>query len=145
MKNYKFLEHTADIKFQAFGNSLEDSFLSCFEALKEIMIKNIKIKERKERKIKIKGRDLKNLLYNFLEEFLFLLDAKDFISLKVSKIKIKKINKNKFELSAEVQGDMASNYKISNSVKAITYSEMQLTNPSENGSKKFECQVVVDV
>lgn len=141
MEKYKFLSHTADIKFQAFGKSLEDCFLSGFEALKETMTKSIQIKERNKKKIKIKGMDLKNLLYNFLEEFLFLLDAKDFITSKVSKIKINQTSDKKFELIAEIYGDKASNYKISNSVKAITYSEMLLN--KENN--KFVCQVVMDV
>ena len=39
------------------------------------------------------GTDLTNLLYKFLEEFLYLLDAKQFLFSKIEKIKI---NKEKF-------------------------------------------------
>ena len=59
-------------------------------------------------------------MYNFLEEFLFLLDAEDFI---FSSVKVK-IDGGK--LKAEVFGDKASDYKFSNNVKAITYSEMNI-------------------
>lgn len=135
---YKFLSHTADIKFQAFGNSLNETFENSFYCLKEIIADKIKIKENKKIKIKIKGSDLKELLHNFLEEILFLLDAKDFIA---SGIKNIKVNEDKFELICEFIGDKASNYNISNDVKAITYNDMRIAR--EKG--KFLMQVVVDV
>jgi len=145
---YKFLSHTADIKFQAFGNSLEEAFENSFEALKQVIVDKTKIKNKKTITIKVKGNDLKELLYNFLEETLFLLDAKDFI---VGEIKNIKIDKDKFQLTGEVVGDMASDYKISNDVKAITYNDMEIVSPSKNGvsqtkyKNKFVIQVVLDV
>lgn len=138
MVKYKFLSHTADIKFQAFGNSLEEAFENSFEALKQVIVDKIKIKNKKIIKIKVHGNDLKELLYNFLEETLFLLDAKDFI---VGEIKNIKINMKKLELKADIIGDKASNYKISNDVKAITYNDMFI----ENKKNKFVIQVVLDV
>lgn len=135
---FKFLSHTADIKFSAVGNSLEKSFENCFYCLKEIIVDKTKIKNNEIKIIKIKARDLKELLHNFLEEFLFLLDAENFV---VSEIKDISINEKKFELKCRVIGDKASNYKFSNRVKAITYNDMKI----EKNKNKFICQVVVDV
>ncbi len=135
---YKFLEHTADIKFQAFGNSLEECFVNSFFALKEIMFEDLKIKIAIKRKIKIKGKDYESLLYNFLEEFLYLLDAKGFIC---SDIKSISINKDDFSLSAEVAVDKAENYRFSNNVKAITYNNMFI----KKENNKWISQVVLDV
>ncbi|RLG11686.1 archease, partial [Candidatus Pacearchaeota archaeon] len=45
-EKYKFLEHTADIKFQAFGDSIEEVFKNSALALKEIIVGKIKIKEK---------------------------------------------------------------------------------------------------
>ncbi len=118
---YKFLNHTADIKFQAFGKSLEECFENAGYALFEIMFEKIKIKPKIKREIKIKGSDLNNLLYNFLEEFLYLLDAENFIVGRIDKINI---DKKKLVLTAELFGDKAENYRFSNSVKAITYNDM---------------------
>jgi len=137
-RKFKFLPHTADRKFQAFGNSLEEAFISSFDALKEIIVEKNRIKSVKKIKLKVKGNDLKELLYNFLEEVLFLLDAKDFIASEIKNIKID-VKKNLFE--ADVLGDRVSNYKISNDVKAITYNDMSIK--EEKG--KFIVQVVVDV
>jgi len=133
---YKLLKHTGDIKFQAEGKTLRKAFLNSALILKEIMTEEAKIKAKKKKKIKIKGKDEKQLLLNFLEEFLFLLDAEDFILSKIKKLKIKD---NKLE--AEIVGDKASSYGFSNSVKAITYSEMKI----EKKRGKFIIQIVLDV
>lgn len=136
MEKYKFLEHTADVKFQSFGKTLEDAFENAAYALAETMTKGVKIQEKVKWKIDATGKDLNSLLYNFLEEFLFLLDAENWILSKILSIKIENE-----ELEAEVIGDNASNYKISNDVKAITYNEMFV----KEKEGIWTCQVVVDV
>ena len=135
---YKFLEHTADVKFRAEGKTLELAFKAAALALREVITKNpkIKIKSKIAKKIKVKGKDNEALLYNFLEEFLYLLDAKDFLLGKINKINIKD---NKLE--AEIVGDKASNYKFSNDVKAVTYNQMYV----KKDKNKYICQVVLDV
>ncbi|MDO8516651.1 MAG: archease [Nanoarchaeota archaeon] len=135
---YKFLSHTADVKFQAEGKTLEEAFSNAVLALRETIAGKIEIKGKKEKKISVKGKDFESLLYNFLEEFLVLLDADDFL---VSKVKDIKIDKNKFKLNAVVLGDKASDYKFSNAVKAVTYNEMFI----KVDKNKNTVQVVLDV
>jgi SHS2 domain-containing protein len=137
-KKFKFLEHTADIKFQAFGSSLEKAFSNSALALAEVMTKKTRIKPKIKKKIKVNGKDNESLLYNFLEEFLFLFDSEGFILSKINKIKIKDN-----ELEADVIGDNVKNYKISQDVKAVTYNSMFVKFDEKN--KKFIIQVVLDV
>lgn len=132
----KFLEHTADVKFQAFGGSLEAAFANAALALKQVITKESKVKQVITRKVQVSGKDNEALLYNFLEEFLFLLDAKDFILSKIKKIEIEKD-----KLTAEVLGDKASLYKFNNDVKAVTYNQMYVKK-YRNG---YIVQVVLDV
>jgi SHS2 domain-containing protein len=119
---YKFLNHTADAKFQANGKTIEECFLNSAYALKELMIGDTKVKNIIQKDILIKAKNKEALLYSFLEEFLFLLDAEKFIFSDIKKIKISK--KKEYELKAMIYGDESINYKFSNSVKAITYNEM---------------------
>ncbi|MCX6746547.1 MAG: archease [Candidatus Pacearchaeota archaeon] len=121
MEKFKFLEHTADIKFKVFGKTVEDIFKNSALALREAICDKIKVKLKKEKTIKVGGQDYESLLYKFLEEILYLLDAEDFLIGKVKEIKI-----NGFKLNAVLIGDKASNYKFTNSVKAITYNDMFL-------------------
>lgn len=89
MKKFKFLPHTADIKFQAFGNSLEEVFENSALALANIISKN-KIKPSQKKTIKANGNDIESLLVNFLEEFLFLFETKGFLLSKINKLIITK-------------------------------------------------------
>lgn len=132
---YKFLEHTADAKFQAFGKNLEEAFSNAALAMFSIMIDPSKVKAKIKREITVDGIDKKSLLYKFLEEILFLLDTEGFLLNKVEKLKIEK---NK--LSTVLVGDRISdNYKLSGDVKAVTYNDMEIH------EKPFMVQVVVDL
>jgi SHS2 domain-containing protein len=139
-QKFKFLPHTADIKFQAFGDTIEEAFENSALALKEVMTQKIKIKGDINKRFEVNGKDNERLLYNFLEEFLYLLDAEDFL---LSKIKSIKIKNNK--LIAEILGDDSHNYTFSDNVKAITYNQMFVKQEKIKGKNKFRCQVVVDV
>lgn len=130
---YKFLEHKADAKFQAFGKTNEKKFENAALAMVSLMYDSKKIKGKIVKKIKIEGNDVKSLLYNFLEEILFLLDAKFFLLKKIKNLKIKD---NK--LTAEFVGDInKGNYNFEGEVKAVTYNDMEIND-------KY-VQVVVDL
>jgi len=145
MQGYEFLPHTADVKFQAFGESLEQAFEYAAYALTHIICSE-QIKPEEKKTIKVSGRDRESLLYNFLEEFLYLLDTGGFLVGKVKNIKISGLKTGKngrynCELSAEVYGDDSKNYETEGDVKAITYNDMFI----KAYGGKFVCQVVVDV
>jgi len=139
-EKFRFLEHTADIKFQAFGKDLEEAFENSAIAITKVITKEMekKVAGKKRKKIKItgNGKDIESLLYNFLEEFLYLLDAEDFLLSEVKSIKIKDNN-----LEAELLGDNSKDYNFTNDVKAVTYNEMFVK--QEKG--RWVVQVVLDV
>ncbi|MFH1503453.1 MAG: archease [Candidatus Diapherotrites archaeon] len=134
---YRFLEHTADIKFQAYGKNLEEVFENCGLALLKSIYSG-KIKEIQKKEIKISGKDTENLLYNFLEEFLFLFDSKKFL---VAKIKKLKIDEKKLKIQCTLIGDSSERYEIETSIKAVTYNEMFVKKEKGN----WIAQVVLDV
>ncbi len=136
MKNYEFLEHTADIKFRSFGKTLPEAFSNAALALGSIMSQQTNITPKIKEIVEVTGEDYESLLYNFLEEFLFLFDSKGFILSKINKI-----NLSEKTLKAEVLGDKAENYNFSNPVKAITYNEMFV----KKINNSWVCQVVLDV
>jgi len=133
MMKYKYLEHTADIKFQAFGKSLEEAFSNATYAMINIISED-KIKDKITKRIKVTGMDKKALLYSFLEEILFLLNAKSFLLGRVKEIKIKDK-----KLTATLSGDDLKNYKLGLDVKAVTYNDMFIK------EKPYVVQVVLDI
>ena len=132
---FKFLEHRADAKFQAFGKTLEEAFANSALAMTSVMTDPIKIKSKIKHKISVESTDKKSLLYNFLEQLLILLDTKKFLLHKIRNLTIKD---NK--LTAELIGDNFNNqYKIKINIKAVTYNDMFIK------EKPYIIQVVVDI
>jgi len=138
---YKFLSHTADIKISVDASTLEKAFIDSAMALQEsILGRKTKIKSLKQKQIEIRGHDLERLLYDFLEEFIYLIEAKDFILSKIKELKIIK-NENHFQLIAMLSGDNSTSYKFSNNVKAITYNDMKI----KKNKNKVTIEFVIDV
>lgn len=137
MEKFKFLEHTADVKFQAFGKTFEEVFENSVLAVSEVLSKGKKIKPVKVKKAGIKGKDNENLLYNLIEEMIYLFDAEEFI---VAKAKIE-FNENVKSMKAEFYGDDSKNYKDLDHIKAVTYNDMFIKQSKDS----WIAQVVLDV
>ncbi len=144
MDKYEFFDKTADAKFKAYGYTLEESFKNALEAMTSIMFKIEDIEEyefdKEKREVSVEGTNLETLLYNFLEEAIFLLSAESFVGL-VEKIKIKELDEG-YELKAVLIGTQSLNFESTGEVKAVTYNEMHV---KTNETGLWECQVVVDL
>ncbi len=133
---FEFLEHTADVKFRAFGKSLGEAFENAILAFADFVGKNKEIQKTRRKRIEIKGDDKKSLFYNFLEELIYLLDTEGFV---VSSGKVR-VEGNK--LVGELEGDDVANYESLEHVKAATYAEMRISKKDE---KRWFVQAVMDV
>ncbi len=134
-KDIEMLEHTSEVKFKIKGKSIEKIFENSALAFSDFVSRGEKIKPIKKIKINIEGNDSESLLYNFIDELIYLGDAKGFI---VSKAKVKLKEKN---LEAELQGDKTSKYPYLDHVKAPTYSEMYVKKKKDS----WEAVFVLDV
>jgi len=121
---FEFLEHTADIKFRAYGKNIEEKFSNSAKAMFFSMCED-SIKKTISKEIKIDGTDMKSLLYNFLEELLFLFDSEGFFLSEILNIQI---DKEKFELVVKIIGDKGKGYEMLTDVKAVTYNDMEINN-----------------
>ncbi len=140
MEKFEFFDHTADAEFRAYGKTLEEAFSNAAFAMYSI-ITDDKIEPKITKSITVQGSDFEALLYNFLEEFLFLLDADFFLLSEIESIKINRINKE-YMLSALIKGDNnTEKYTTDTHVKAVTYNEMIVK------EEKGNCmvQVVLDL
>lgn len=132
----EFLEHTGDVRIKVSAITLSNLFKGCMESLKKTITED-KIKPKIQKKISVTGGDLENLMYNFLEEFLILLDSENFIFSKFKKIKIDLKN---FKVNAIMLGDLSEKYNFDSQIKAVTYNEMILKK-----EKKWICIFTLDV
>ena len=137
MKPYEFLEHTADVKFRAYGKTLEETFQNAAYAMTDVITDHTKIKPVIEKTISVESENKEALLYDFLEQFLILLDSEGFILNKIEDIKIQD---NK--ITAKIIGDNhPENYNIETHIKAVTYEEMFIKKEKD----QWVVQVIVDI
>ena len=123
---YEFFEHTGDAKFRAYGSSLDKRFSNAALAVSSIMIDPADVTPNKERSIGVQAGDLNSLLYNFIEEILFLLDSQFFLLHAVKTLHVSE--GENYALVATLTGDVnTGQYDIEGGVKAATYNEMEFT------------------
>lgn len=123
---YKFIPHTADIIFEAYGRTVEKVFENSALATEEIMV-DIKTLDTKEHyEITLEADNLESLLYDFLSELIF---VKDTEGLLFNKFHVVIHHKNKkYELFAKCEGDLINKDKqaLGDDAKAITMHEFEL-------------------
>ena len=141
MKKYGFLPHTADVKFRAYGATLEKAFTNAAYALTDTMTDHRKVKAKVSKEIEVESENREALLYDFLEHFLIFVDTDGFLLSKVKAIKIEQKGKT-YKLTAKVVGDKQNHkYEIATHIKAVTYQQMQIKKIDD----KYILQVILDI
>lgn len=140
-KKFEYLEHTADVKFRAYGNSLEEAFASAAEAMFSSMIDLSTVLPERELAISLEAESLEDLLYDWLSELLFHFDANYIIFKKFEVEKIFESN-GKFLIEARVSGEQIDleKHKFHLQVKAVTFHDMQII----RSNNRWEIQVLLD-
>lgn len=140
-KKYEFLEHTADVKIKAYGSTLEEAFANAATATTAVMTDIKKVKPLTEKKVSVSTKTKESLLYDFLQEILYLLDTEGYLAVEAKEIAIKK-EKGNYALTATLKGDYArGKHDVHTYIKAVTYNEMEI-NETEKG---VEIQLVHDI
>ncbi|MGQ9673580.1 MAG: archease [Candidatus Aminicenantales bacterium] len=139
--NFRYLDHTADAKFQAFGRTLEEAFSNAALATASLMWDVESVEKRTQRKVQVRGRDLEQLLLHFLEEVIYAFETESFHLAAVEGTKIEEDEDGAYRLEAFFLGDdRPSGYPLHGEVKAITYNEMKIQR-----NDPITVQVVVDI
>mgnify|MGYP006287272577 CR=1 FL=1 len=134
---YKFFRHTADAMYQAYGKTIEEAFSNAASAMFSVMVDVDKVQPKVKRTVAAEGSDYGALLYNFLEELIFLIDTEGFLLSDIEDIKIKD---NRLEATAIGDTDIDS-YEHSGDVKAVTYNNMFV----KEDKGRWVVQVVLDL
>ncbi len=129
---------TADVMFKAYGNTLAEAFENAGYAMFEIMTDAKKIAPKISFAFEKNAEDLKSLLYDFLEELLYLHETKDVF---LSEFHVELDEKN-YSLKAVVKGEkIKDTHERRCVVKAVTYFDMDI----KKIGKRYVVQVVLDL
>jgi len=126
-KRFKFLEHTADVYVEAYGNSLEKAFENAALAAVDVMTEPGQIEAKIEDDLEVEAPDEYALLYNWLEELLvkFELAGKLYSRFRIVSIERTSVG---WKLKAKVWGELYDSEKHSSKVgiKSVTYHQMEI-------------------
>ncbi|MBS3151513.1 archease [Candidatus Woesearchaeota archaeon] len=138
---YKFLEHTADVMFEAQGKNLNEVFENAALAVFDVQCDLKKIKPKIKEKIKLKNESAGDLLFDFLEELIYLKDAKYMLFGKFD-VKITQ-KKMVYYLESSAFGEKINpkRHELKTDVKAITLHEFFL----KKTSRGWRCRVLLDI
>ena len=139
MKPFEYLEHTADIKFRAYGDTPEEMLTNAAAALFKSMVDPATVRVSETWKVKLEDSDMEQLAYRWLSEIVYLFETESavFASFAVS------LQQNgDWKLEGEIGGERIDlkRHAFENEVKAVTLHQFQI--------KKNEVwciQVILDV
>ena len=128
--SYKYLEHATDALIEVNAKTLEDAFSVAGKSVVETIIDSNNIQEIEEKNINVKGRNLLNLLYNWLEEIVTI-TITDGFAIKNFSVNIKK-NKE-YQIISKVSGEKLDlkkhNFKVE--IKSPTFHLMEINENDE--------------
>jgi len=141
MKGYKFFDHTADVLFEAYGKSLDELFTNAALALEETQVKLTTVSQKTKRTISLTNPKIDMLLFDFLQELIYLKDAEELL---FSKFKVNvSTETNSFSLTADCWGEKINpqKQKLIVDAKAITLHQFQI----KKEKNTWIARVIVDI
>lgn len=75
MKAYELIEHTADTGVVAGGDTLAEAFANAACGLFSILTDIARVHESESRMVMVTGLDLENLLFNWINELIYIFDV----------------------------------------------------------------------
>ena len=137
MKDFELLEHTADTGIIAYGANLKQVFANAARGLFSLITDLESISDSVKRKVKVTALNREGLLFEWLNELIYLFDANNMVFSRFDIIIL-----NDTELQAIVYGEKVnpSRHSIKQGVKAATYHMLKVED-----SDGFKAQVLFDI
>jgi len=141
---YHYLEEiaTADIAFEAWGESLEETFTATGDATMNVMVEELdSIRPRERRELKLENDALDMLLFDLLQELIYFKDAEKLL-LRVSRIEIREQDQG-YLLTGIATGEEIDpgRHRLRVDVKAVTLHRFSL----EKTDQGWQASVILDI
>lgn len=137
---YVYLEHTADLRFRAYGKTVSECFSNAATALTSAMVDPETIEEKEERTITLEAEDFERLLHDFLSEILFMFETEGLL---FKKFEVGVGDKRGNYLNARFVGEEYNpeKHKIKKEIKAVTYHEMKIKKENDLWVAEVLCDI----
>ena len=121
----RYLEHATDAFIEVKASTLKEAFVKAGESVVETTLDISSVEEKEKRILKVKGKDLRYLLFNWLEEVNFQLITEGFA---IRRFDLSLQKDEEYEITATVFGEPIDlkkhNFKIE--IKAPTFHLMEI-------------------
>ena len=134
---YEFLEHTADIKYRAYGKDLNGAMENAARALFSVMTDLEHASKKEKFEIELQENDKEELVVEFLSTLLSEMEVRELVLSDVKIVNLMEF-KGKWLLKATAFGEKK---RPRDSVKAVTYHDLLI----EEKPGKAMIQIVLDV
>ena len=137
-QQFRLLEHTADVGFEAFGANREEVFAHAARALFHLIVDLDTIDPRADVAVTVAGTDPESVLVNWLSELLYLHDAEGWL---FGDFRILRLQDDGLRAVARGEKFNRSRHQAKLLVKAITYHQLALEKTTEG----WRARVYVDI
>jgi len=128
--SYKLLEHTTDAFVEVTAPNLNEAFTIAAQSVVDTTIERSTVDEKAEMIIKVNGKDLKYLLFNWLEAVIYQLITEGFA---IKRFDVDLHKKDQYEITAKSFGEPIDlkkhHFKIE--IKAPTFHLMEISEEKE--------------
>ncbi len=138
---FEYLGHTADEKIRATGKTLEEALSNAVLGVANMVVPIEKIEPREKREIEARGVDLESLLYDLVDNTIFLVDVEGFVPCRVERLEVGKEGREMVARGVLVGDLLSRGYERGVVPKAATYNDMGIR--EKNG--EWELVFVVDI
>jgi len=123
--SYKFLDHATDAIIEITAKDIKEAFAVAADAEINLTLDQDKVEEKDQKKFSASGKDLRYLLFSWLEEIPFLLITEGFA---IRRIEFDIIENEGFVINATAFGEILDVYKhnFKVEIKAPTFYDMEI-------------------
>ena len=123
--SYRTLDHTTDAVIEVTADNLENAFKIAGISVIETILDISKVVENDKKILQVKGKDLKYLLYNWLEEIIILTITDGFAG---KRIKVTISKDEEYKIDAEIFGETIDlkKHEFKVEIKSPTFHEMEI-------------------
>jgi SHS2 domain-containing protein len=137
-KDFEFIDHTADIGILAYGEDMKQLFANAARGLFSIITNLDSVAVKESRDIQVTAPDPEVLLVNWLNELIYLFDAREIL---FNRFEITSLTETGLKAKASGEKINLAKHELKTQVKAATYHMLKI----EQDEDGWKAQVIFDL
>ena len=135
---FRFIDHTADVAFEVYGNSLKELIENATLAFYDAFVDTSKLDTSLEKELEVDADSADYLLFNWLNELLFIFETEFFAG---KEVEVDIIENDGLKAKGKIKGGKITPEIVKTEPKAITFHKFKV----EKKDGKWFAFVIVDI